>query len=67
MHYRTLSIVVSIAVFVVLYLMAEFPGSWTFIPGLIGIPLLIVYLTIQILRAPDVDKEPPAKYKWYDH
>ena len=67
MHYRTLSMVISIVIFSILYITAEYPESWAFFLGLIGVPVLIVYLTIRILRAPNVDQEPPPKYKWYDH
>ena len=67
MHYRTLSIFISLIVFLVLNLMALFPGGWTFSLGLVLVPVLIVYLAIRILRAPNIDQEPPPKYKWYDH
>lgn len=65
MHYRTLSITVTIALLLLLYGAAAEASGLIATLGLFLSPILIVVLAVRILRAPDVEKEPPAQNKWY--
>lgn len=65
MHYRTLSVVVTVALLLLLFTASNDPSGLMATLGLFLSPILIVVLAVRILRAPGVDKEPPARNKWY--
>lgn len=65
MHYRPLSIGITIVLFTLLWLSGAVKS-----PGLIFLtvalaPVLIVLLAIGVLKSPGTDTEPPARNKWY--
>lgn len=65
MHYRTLSILITAALFLLLAATAFNPAPWLVNLSIVLVPVLIIGLAIGILRAAGVDREPPAKNKWY--
>jgi len=66
MHYKVKTAWVFVVLLLIVALMALYPADWVIGLGIVGVPIVILYQVIVVLRANEKSKHEFTDDKWYE-